>query len=388
MFDEDQLALRDLLRQIGRDRIRDAAGRWDREHEFPWEIHELLAAQGLYGLMIPQEYGGLGRGVVDFALMLETIGAASACGATMGALETSSLGAQPILLAGDEEQKKRWLPEVASGEALCAFSITEAETGSDASSLAATAVRDGDSYRIRAHKVFCTLGSLARYITVFAKTDKDAGVRGISAFVVDTRDAPGFSVGRVEQKMGLRGNPTVELFFDDVVVPAENRLGEEGGGFAIAMQTLAKGRVAVSADSVGVMQFCLDYAAAYAQDRKQFGRPLSDLQAIQFKLADMAIRHETARQATYHAARVLDDPNASRNEVAHATAVAKAYSTDVRMEVVSEAIQVLGGYGYMEDHPLERIFRDSKIYQIFEGTNEIQRVIIGRGVAATAGGAR
>jgi len=381
MFDTDQKAFRDLLMEIGRERIRDKAARWDREHEFPWEIHELLSEQGLYGLMIPEEYGGLGRSVVDFAIMLEALGASSADGATMGALETSSLGAQPILLAGDDEQKKRWLPEVASGEALCAFSITEADSGSDASSITSTAVREGDTYRIRARKVFCTLGSVARYITVFAKTSKDDGVRGISAFVVDTRDAPGFSVGRVEKKMGLRGNPTVELNFDGVVVPVENRLGEEGAGFGIAMQTLAKGRVAVSADSVGVMQFCMDYAASYARDRKQFGRPLSDLQAIQFKLADMAIKHETARQATYHAARVLDDPGSTRSEIGYATAIAKAYSTDVRMEVVSEAIQVLGGYGYMEDHPLERVFRDSKIYQIFEGTNEIQRIIIGREVA-------
>lgn len=378
LLTDEQKQLNDHLRDFGRKVVYPKAAEWDAQSEFPWPILEALQEQRLLGMMVPAEYGGLGFSVTDFVVALEAMAASSSCGATVGLVETHSLGSHPILIAANDEQKKRWLPEIASGESLCAFSLTEPESGSDAGSIRARARLQGDHYVINAHKCFCTLGGLARYITVFAKTQEDVGVKGISAFVVDTANAPGFHVGRTEQKMGLKGNPTVELFFDDVAVPVENRLGKEGDGFKIAMETLIKGRLAVAADSVGMMEFAINYAANYARERTQFGRPLADLQAIQFMLAEMEIRHETARHTTYAAAELVSQGTGSRSEVAKLTAIAKCYATDVRQAVLSDAIQIMGGYGYMKDHPLERIYRDSKIYQIFDGTNQVQRVVIAR----------
>ncbi|MCM3568236.1 acyl-CoA dehydrogenase family protein [Neobacillus mesonae] len=379
---QDQVALWEHVYHLGKRYVEPHASKWDQNSEYPWAIHEILKEQLLFGALVPKEYGGLGLSVVDFTVILEAIASSSACGATLGTLETHSLGAQPILIAGTEEQKRRWLPQIASGDSLCAFSLTESGAGSDAGSITTRAVKDGDSYVINGSKVFCTLGNLARYVTVFAKTQQDVGTRGITAFVIDTQKAPGFKVGRVEKKMGLRGSPTVELIYEDVRVPVENRLGNEGEGFKIAMETLSKGRVAVAADSVGIMDYVTKYAADYAKTRTQFGRPLSNLQAIQFMLADMEIQTETARQMTYAAANALISGEKTRSEIARLTAIAKCYATDVRQKVVSDAIQILGGYGYMQDYPLERIHRDSKIYQIFEGTNQIQRLVIARSVLA------
>lgn len=381
MLSSEQKELYDLAFRIGKDLIEPQAARWDAEKAFPWPIHEVASKQDWYGLTFPEEHGGLGRPILEFAILLEAIGASSACGATMGLIETHSLGAQPIVIAGNSDQKSAWLPGIASGESLCAFSITEPETGSDVGSMSARAVRSDQGYVINARKVFCTLGNMARFITVFAKVPGVQRGGGITAFVVDTEQAQGLSVGRIEKKMGLRGNPTVELMFDDVVVPEVHRLGEEGEGFRIAMETLLKGRVAVAADSVGVMQYVLKYAKDYSDTRTQFGKPIGELQGIAFKLADMDIACETARQATYNAARSLDEPTDGRTR-ARLTAIAKCYATDVRLRVVSDALQILGGYGYMEDHPLERIYRDSRIYPIFEGTNEIQRVVISRALSA------
>ena len=376
-----QQELRDHVLRLGREEILPLAAQWDETHEFPWPTHKLLGEQALYGVNFPEEYGGLDMGAMEMAVVLEALGESSACGATMGALETIALAAHPVLLAGTEAQKRDILPGVARGDIIMAFSLTEAESGSDAASIGTRAVRDGDDYVINGRKVFCTLGNLARYVVLFAKTDPDAGVRGISALLVDTT-SPGFSVGRVERKMGLRGSPSVELIFDDVRVPAGNLLGQEGRGFGLAMKTLDKGRVAVAADSVGVMRFATRYAMDYARERKAFGKPLTDLQAIQFMLADMEIAIETSRHMTYAAARALDERALPPAEVSKLCAVAKCYVTDVRQKVVSDAIQILGGYGYMEDHPLERLHRDSKIYQIFDGTNQIQRTVIARAMLA------
>jgi alkylation response protein AidB-like acyl-CoA dehydrogenase len=376
---DEQSELVSHVAGLGRDKVLPRAAEWDELGTFPWDMHKLFSEQGLYGVVVPPEYGGFGGTAVDLALILDTLGRTSGDTNSLVLLEAQSLGSQPVVLAGTEAQKQAYLPGVASGESLWAFSLTEAESGSDAGSMRATAVRNGDGYVLNAAKVYCTNGNVADQIVLFAMTDPSAGVRGISAFAVPTT-SPGFSVGRLERKMGMRGSPTAQIFFDDVHVPAEARLGEEGEGFAIAMRTLYKGRVAVSADCVGVMRYCVDYATQYAKTRVTWGQPIADRQGIQFKLADMEIMTETAAQMVYAAAQSVDDPDASRADRERLTAIAKCYASEMRERVASDAIQVLGGAGYMQDHPLERIYRDSKIYQIFEGTNEVQRMLIARHV--------
>lgn len=376
---ETQRDLVTLIERVGRDVFYPLAARWDDEAAFPRENHERLKEIGLYGILVPEVYGGLGLDAVDFVLALEALGRSSSCGATLGLLTTQTLSMQPLLIAGSEEQKQRYLPAMARGDALAAFALTEAESGSDAASLATVARAEGDEYVLRGRKAYCTHGNVADYITVFAKTDARLGTRGISAFLVDAR-APGVGVTRVEKKMGLRGSPSVELSLDDVRVPAERRIGKEGQGFQIAMETLEEGRLAVAADSVGIMRFCIDYALDYARTRSAFRAKLLDLQAIQFMLADMEIAHDAAQALTYRAALALRDRSP---DVTKRAAAAKCFATDVRQQVVSDAIQILGGAGYMEDHPLERIYRDSKVYQIFDGTNQIQRLVIARHMTAS-----
>ncbi len=373
-LNEIQRDLIEAVSKVARDEFLPLAERWDRESEFPWEVHRRLQSMGLYQLLVPEGYGGLGLGPVELVLVLEALGSASGCGAALGTLETQTLAMQPLLFAGSEEQKRRLLPGMASGETLAAYGLTESEAGSDVAAMRTRATRDGDAYVLRGRKAYCTHGNVAKYITVFAKTDPEARGRGISAFVVDTA-WPGVSVGRVEKKMGLRGSPSVELVLDDVRVPEANRIGAEGQGFGIAMGTMNEGRLAVAADSVGIMRYVIDYALDYARSRQAFGGRLMDLQAIQFMLADMEIAYDTARAITYQAAEDLADGSDSTTTRA---AIAKCYATDVRQMVVSNAIQVLGGAGYMQDHPLERIYRDSKVYQIFDGTNQIQRLVIAR----------
>lgn len=367
--------------KLGREVLYPLADRWDREASFPWEAHERMKELGAYQVLVPEAYGGLGLGPVEWVAVLEALAQASSCGAALGLLTTQALAMQPLIIAGSETQKQTFLPNMASGEHLAAFALTESGSGSDAASLRTRARRSGENYLISGHKLYCTHGNVARYITVFARTDDEAGARGISAFLVDTQ-IPGVNIGRTEKKMGLRGSPSVELLLDEARVPASMRIGAEGQGFAIAMQALNEGRLAVAADSIGIMRFVIDYALEFARTRSSFGGSILDHQAIQFMLADMEIAHDTARAVSYDAAQALAE---HRADATKKCAVAKCHASDVRQQVVSDGIQILGGAGYMADHPLERIYRDSKVYQIFDGTNQIQRMVIARHMIGTKG---
>jgi alkylation response protein AidB-like acyl-CoA dehydrogenase len=372
--------LRAIVRELAEERIAPRAAQIDESREFPWDLKELLAKQDLLGGGLPEQYGGTELDGISQAILVEEIARADATTSLIPIVQ--KLGALPIMLAGNDDQKERYFPRLASGEWLIAFGLTEAAAGSDVASNRMRARLEGDCYRLSGSKRFITHGSIANVLTVFALTDPAAGGRkGMSAFIVET-ETPGFSAPRVEHKMGIRGSPTAELNFDEVQVPIANRIGEEGEGFKIAMATLDESRLAVAAQAVGIAQGALDAAVVYAADRQQFGQRVVDFQGIQFMLADMASRTEAARQLTYAACAAVDSKVA---DLPYWTSAAKLIAGDTAMAVTTDAVQVLGGYGYISEYPVERMMRDAKITQLYEGTQQIQRLVIARQLLERAG---
>jgi alkylation response protein AidB-like acyl-CoA dehydrogenase len=378
----DHDELRRVVRELAEERVAPRAAEIDATSEFPWDLKELLAKQDLLGIAFPARFGGTELDDISQAIVVEEIARADAT--TSLIVIVQKLGALPILIAGSEEQQARYIPRLASGEWMAAFGLTEAGAGSDVAGIRMRARRDGDDYLISGSKRFITHGSIANLVTIIASTDAEAGRKGLSAFVVET-DSPGFSAPRLEHKMGIRGSPTAELQFDDVRVPAANRLGEEGEGFAIAMATLDRSRLSIAAQAVGIAQGALDFAVGYAAQRKQFGERIADLQGIQFMLADMASGIEAARQLTYAAAAAVD---ANAPDLAYWTSSAKLIAGDMAMRVTTDAVQVLGGYGYVTEYPVERMMRDAKITQLYEGTQQVQRMIVARQLLRRAGVSR
>jgi alkylation response protein AidB-like acyl-CoA dehydrogenase len=379
----DHDELRAMVRELADERIAPRAAEIDEKGEFPWDLKELLAEADLLGTCFEQRHGGTALDTIAQSILVEEISRVDATTSLIPIVQ--KLGALPILLAGSDEQKDRYLPRLASGEWLIAFALTEAAAGSDVASNRMRAVRDGDEYVLNGSKRFITHGSVANVLTVFALTDPEAGGRkGMSAFIVEA-ETPGFAAPRVEHKMGIRGSPTAELTFDDVRVPIANRIGDEGDGFKIAMETLDRSRLGIAAQAVGIAQGALDAAVAYAADRTQFGERVVDFQGIQWMLADMASQTEAARQLTYAAAARVD---AQARDLPYWTSSAKLVAGDTAMRVTTDAVQVLGGYGYITEYPVERMMRDAKITQLYEGTQQIQRLIVARQVLQRAGVAR
>jgi alkylation response protein AidB-like acyl-CoA dehydrogenase len=372
---EEQVLLRDTVRQLAEERIAPRAAEIDRTAEFPEDIRQLLAQHDVLGLPFGEEYGGVGADLLTVCLAIEQI--ARACATSSLILAVQELGSLPIRLGGTDEQKARLLPALASGERLAAFALTESEAGSDVASTRTRAVRDGDAYVINGGKRFITNGSVAGVISVFAVTDPEGPrTKNLSCFAVEV-PTPGFSVVRLEHKLGIRGSPTAELAFENMRVPATNRIGNEGDGWKLAMKTFERSRPGIAAQAVGIAQGALDAAVAYARDRKQFGQRIGDLQMVQVMLADMASRTEAARQLTYKACAEIE---AGAPDAAKWAAMCKLVAGDTAMAVTTDAVQVLGGYGYTDDFPVERMMRDAKITQLYEGTQQIQRLVIARGV--------
>jgi alkylation response protein AidB-like acyl-CoA dehydrogenase len=364
---------RDTIAQIARERIAPRAAEIDEKAEYPHDLRRLLAEQDILGLPFETEYGGTGSGTLMLNMAVEEI--AKACASTALILMVQELGTLPIRLFGSPALKERFLPRCASGEWSPAFALSEPEAGSDPGGMLTRAVPDGDEWVITGTKNWITNLGIADFYVVFAVTDPQAGhSRGITAFVVEA-DRPGFSVGKLEHKLGIRGSPTGQPIFDEVRVPAENVVGEVGDGFRVAMATLDRSRLGVAAQALGIAQGATDYAAAYARERKQFGKPINSFQAIQFKLADMETKCAAARELLYQACAKIDRGDA---DIGKYSAMAKLFCSDAAMEVTVEAVQVLGGYGYVKEYPVERMLRDAKITQIYEGTNEIQRLVIAR----------
>jgi alkylation response protein AidB-like acyl-CoA dehydrogenase len=379
----DHDELRAVVRELAEERVAPRAAVIVGKSELPWDRKELLAQQVLLGIAFPARFGGTELDDISQAIVVEEIARADAT--TSLIVIVQKLGGLPILLSGSEEQQARYLPRLASGEWIAAFGLTEAGAGSDVAGIRMRAKRDGDDYLLNGSKRFITHGSIANLVTIFAVTDPDAGGRnGLSAFIVET-DSPGFSAPRLEHKMGIRGSPTAELHFDDVRVPATNRLGEEGEGFAVAMATLDRSRLSIAAQAVGIAQGALDFAVAYAAQREQFGQRVADMEGIQFMLADMATGIEAARQLTYAAAAAVD---AKAPDLAYWTSSAKLIAADMAMRVTTDAVQVLGGYGYVTEYPVERMMRDAKITQLYEGTQQVQRLIVARQLLRRAGVSR
>jgi alkylation response protein AidB-like acyl-CoA dehydrogenase len=370
---EEQVLLRATIRQLAEEQIAPRAAEVDRTAEFPEDIRQLLASHDVLGLPFPVEHGGLGADLLTQCLAIEQI--ARACVTSSLILSVHALAALPLLLAGTDEQKARLIPGLASGATLAAFALTEPEAGSDAAALRTRAIREGDGYHISGTKRFITNGSVAGLITVFAVTDPEAPRhKRISCFAVEV-PADGFKVARLEHKMGIRGSPTAELNFDGVLVPEANRIGDEGQGWELVLATLDRSRPGIAAQAVGIAQGAVDAAAQYARERKQFGQRIGEFQMVQAMLADMDARTEAARQLTYKAATEIEAgaPDASRW-----ASIAKLIAGDTAVAVTSDAVQVLGGYGYTDDYPVERMMRDAKITQIYEGTQQIQRLVIAR----------
>jgi alkylation response protein AidB-like acyl-CoA dehydrogenase len=377
---EEHDELRAVVRELAEEKIAPRAAEIDERAEFPWDLKELLARQDLLGTSFEERHGGTNLDGIGQAILVEEVARVDATTSLIPIVQ--KLGALPIMLAGSDEQKDRYFPRLASGEWLVAFALTEAAAGSDVAANRMRARLDGDCYVLNGSKRFITHGSVANLLTVFALTDPEAGGRkGMSAFIVET-DTPGFAAPRVEHKMGIRGSPTAELTFDDVRVPIENRLGAEGDGFKIAMATLDRSRLGIASQAVGIAQGALDAALRYAADREQFGQRVVDFQGIQFMLADMASQTEAARQLSYVAAARVD---AMASDLPYWTSSAKLIAGDTAMRVTTDAVQVLGGYGYINEYPVERMMRDAKITQLYEGTQQIQRLVIARQLLQRAG---
>jgi alkylation response protein AidB-like acyl-CoA dehydrogenase len=371
---DEQREIRDLVRELARERIAPRAAEIDESHEFPWDIVELFREHELFGLLFDEQYGGTGTGTLLALITIEEV--SKVCASSGLILAVQELGSLGIKLGGTDEQKQRWLPRLASGEWLCAYALTESGSGSDSAAMRSRARREGDEYVLDGSKRFITNAGVAHVYTVFAKTDPDAGHSGISAFVVEA-DAPGFEVARIEPKMGIKGSTTGELVFEDCRIPASNLLGEEGEGFKLAMRILDRSRPGIAAQGLGIAQGATDYALEYAKSRETMGKPIAQHQLVAAMLADMETKCEAARGLLYQFGRAVDE-GADGAELTKLSAMAKLYCTDVAMEVTTDAVQVLGGYGYISEYPLERMMRDAKITQIYEGTNQIQRLVIAR----------
>ncbi len=371
-FTEEQIMIRDLCREIAQERIVPVRAELDEAEEFPRELMKVLAQADLFGLIIPEQYGGLGGGCLENCIAVEEL--SRACLGVSTSYAASFLGAFPILLYGSDAQKEKYLPVVASGEKLAAFALTESASGSDAGSIQTRAEKDGDHYVLNGTKQWITNGGEAGVYSVVAITDPTKGPRGASAFIVEDGD-PGFSYGRKESKLGIRASATRELIFDDCRIPADRLLGREGLGFVVAMRTFDQSRPGVGAQGVGVAQGALDEAGRFAKERQQFGRSIINFQAVSHMLANMATKIEAARALTYAVARFIDS---GAKDIGKVSAMAKLFPTDVAMDVTTDAVQILGGHGYMRDYPVEKMMRDAKILQIYEGTNQIQRNVIGQ----------
>jgi alkylation response protein AidB-like acyl-CoA dehydrogenase len=369
---EEQRELRDVVRALARERIAPRAAEIDSSAEFPHDMVELFREYDILGLPFEERYGGTGTGALMVLVAVEEI--SKVCATTGLILAVQELGSLALKHAGTDEQKERFLPKLASGEWLPAYALTEPGSGSDSAAMRTEARRDGDGYVLNGSKRFITNAGVAGLYTVFAKTDPDAGHAGISCFVVEA-DAPGFEIGRIEPKMGIKGSTTGEIFFNDCRVPADNLLGAEGDGFKIAMRVLDRSRPGIGAQALGIAQGATDYALEYAKSRETMGKPIAEHQLIAAKLADMETRCEAARGLLYKVGQMIDE---DAPDVTKFSAMAKLLCSDVAMEVTTEAVQVLGGYGYMKEYPVERMMRDAKITQIYEGTNEIQRLVIAR----------
>jgi alkylation response protein AidB-like acyl-CoA dehydrogenase len=371
---DEQRELRDLVRQLARERIAPRAAEIDLSHEFPWDVVELFRDHAVFGLYFPEEYGGTGTGTLLSLIAIEEV--SKVCATSGLILAVQELGSLGLKLAGSGEQKERYLPRLASGEWLCAYGLTESGSGSDSAAMRSTARADDGEYVLNGTKRFITNAGVAQLYTVFAKTDPDAGHAGISAFVVEA-DTPGFEVARIEPKMGIKGSTTGELVLEDCRVPARNLLGAEGEGFKIAMRILDRSRPGIAAQGLGLAQGATDYALEYAKTRETMGKPIAQHQLIAAMLADMETKCEAARGLLYKFGQAVDD-GVDGPELTKLSAMAKLFCTDVAMEVTTDAVQVLGGYGYIQEYPLERMMRDAKITQIYEGTNQIQRLVIAR----------
>ena len=370
----EQQELRDLVRTIARERIAPRAAEIDATHEFPWDVVEAFRDAGIFGLFYSEDDGGTGTGVLLSLVAIEEV--SRVCATSGLILAVQELGSLGLKLAGSAAQRAEWLPRLASGEVLAAYALTEAGSGSDSAAMRTTARLDGDAWVLDGTKRFITNAGVAGLYTVFAKTDPDAGHDGISAFLVEA-DAPGFDVARLEEKLGIAGSTTGELVFDGCRIPADAMLGDEGEGFRIAMRILDRSRPGVAAQALGIAQGATDYALEYARTRETMGKPIAQHQLIAAKLADMETATEAARGLLYRYGRMVDD-GAADDELTKASAMAKLYCGDVAMQVTVDAVQVLGGYGYVREYPVERFMRDAKITQIYEGTQEIQRIVIAR----------
>ncbi len=375
---EDQMMIKDLARQIAEEKVIPVREELDEKEEFPWEVMNVLAQSDLFGLFIPEEYGGLGKGSLELCIAVEEL--SKACLGVSTTYAADALGTYPILLYGSEEQKKKYLPDIAVGKRLVAFALTEANAGSDAAGIQTTAKRDGDEYVLNGTKQWITNGGEAEIYTVIAVTDKTKGARGASAFIVE-KGTPGFHFGKKEKKMGIRASSTRELIFDNCRVSKENIIGKEGLGFIVAMRTLDNSRTGVGAQGVGVAQGAFEEALKFARQRIQFGHPVISFQAVQHMLADMATEIEAARALVYSIARYIDS---GAKDITKESAISKVFATDMAMRVTTNAVQVMGGSGYMKEYPVEKMMRDAKILQIYEGTNQIQRNVIAQALIKEA----
>jgi alkylation response protein AidB-like acyl-CoA dehydrogenase len=369
---DEQREIRDLVRTLARERIAPRAAEIDASGEFPWDMVELLREHEILGLPFEERFGGTGTGTLLVLVAIEEI--SKACATTGLVLALQELGALAIKNDGTEEQKERYLPRLASGEWLPAYALTEAGSGSDAAAMRSEARRDGDEYVLNGSKRFITNAGVAGLYVVFAKTDPEAGHAGISAFIVEA-DSPGFEVGRIEPKMGIKGSTTGEVFLNDCRVPAANRIGEEGDGFKVAMRVLDRSRPGIAAQALGIAQGATDYALEYAKTRETMGKPIAEHQLIAAKLAEMETKCEAARGLLYKVGMAIDE---GVEPLTKLSAMTKLFCGDIAMEVTTDAVQILGGYGYMKEYPVERMMRDAKITQIYEGTQEIQRLVIAR----------
>jgi alkylation response protein AidB-like acyl-CoA dehydrogenase len=371
---DEQREIRALVRDLARERVAPRAAEIDKSAEFPWDMVELLREHDLFGLPFGDEHGGTGTGALMVLVAIEEL--SKVCATTGLLLAVQELGSLGPKLVGTDEQKARWLPRLATGEWLAAYALTEAGSGSDSAAMRTEAKREGDEYVLNGAKRFITNAGVAELYSVFAKTDPTAGHAGISAFVVEA-SAPGFEVGRIEPKMGIKGSTTGEIFFNDCRIPADNLLGEEGEGFRLAMRILDRSRPGIGAQGLGLAQGATDYALEYAKSRETMGKPIAEHQLIAATLADMETKCEAARGLLYKVGQLIDE-GAEGQELTKLSAMAKLYCSDVAMEVTTDAVQVLGGYGYIQEYPVERMMRDAKITQIYEGTNQIQRLVIAR----------
>lgn len=369
---EEQDLIRHAVRELADGEIAPHAADVDEQARFPQEAHDAMVKAGFHATHIPVEYGGEGADSITTAIIIEEV--ARACASSSLIPAVNKLGTMPVLLAGSEELKQEVLPPVARGQAMFSYALSEREAGSDAAGMTTRAVRDGDHWVLNGTKCWITNAGVSSYYTVMAKTDPDAGTRGISAFVVH-KDDPGFSVGTKERKLGIKGSPTCEIYLENCTIPANRIIGEPGTGFATAMRTLDHTRLTIGAQAVGLAQGALDASLAYVRERRQFGKAIAEFQGVQFMLADMAMKTEAARQMIYVAAARAErgEPN-----LTFISAAAKCFASDVAMEVTTDAVQLFGGYGYTRDFPVERMMRDAKITQIYEGTNQIQRVVMAR----------